>query len=52
MRTAGRLDRMTPEQRDLLRKQIDARVRERLVGQSKRGGSRNGQVVKLPRAKP
>ena len=31
MRKAGRLvGRMTPEQRDLLRKQIDARIRERL----------------------
>ena len=42
---------MTPEQRDLLRKLIDVRVRERLVGQSKRGGSHNGQVATLPRAK-
>ena len=42
---------MTREQRDLLRKQIDVRMRERLDGQSKRGGSHAGDVSKLPRAR-
>ena len=47
MRVAG----MTPEQRDSLRKQIDARARERLAEQSKFGGSHAGDVPKRPRAK-
>ena len=36
MRVTG----MTPEQRDSLRKEIDVRVRERMGGLSKRGGTR------------
>jgi hypothetical protein len=51
MRTARLIGRMTRGQRDLLRKQIDVRARERLAGQSKRGGSHAGDVPKLPRAK-
>ena len=52
MKTAGLIGRMTREQRDLLRKQIDVRARERLAKQSKFGGSHAGDVPpKLPRAK-
>ena len=42
---------MTPERRELLRKLIDVRVRERMDGQSKRGGSHAGDVSKLSRAR-
>ena len=45
MRVAG----MTPAQRESLRKEIDVRVRERMGGLSKQGGSPPGS--KLPRAK-
>ncbi len=51
MRTARLIGRMTREQRDLLRKQIDVRMRERLEGRSKRGGSHYGDASKLPRAR-
>ena len=40
---------MTPAQRESLRKEIDVRVRERMGGLSKQGGSPPGS--KLPRAK-
>ena len=40
---------MTREQRDVLRKKIDARMRERLAGLSKRGGSHIGPMPKKPR---
>jgi hypothetical protein len=43
MRVAG----MTPEQRDSLRKEIDVRVRERMGGVSKRGGSPPGSKLPL-----
>jgi hypothetical protein len=46
---AVRVAGMTPEQRDSLRKEIDVRVRERMGGLSKHGGSPPGS--KLPRAK-
>jgi len=45
-RSAGRL---TPEQRDSLRRQIDTRVRERLSELSGRGASPGGYVPRLPR---
>ena len=51
MRTAGGLVyRMTREQRDLLRKQIDTLIRERLVGEPARRGPRHmGDAPKRPR---
>ena len=39
---AMRVTGMTPEQRDSLRKEIDVRVRERMGGVSKQGGSPPG----------
>ena len=43
---------MTREQRDLLRQQIDVRMRERLAEKPKFGGYHAGDVLKkLPRAK-
>jgi hypothetical protein len=40
---------MTREQRDFLRKLIDARMRERLDGLAVRGGSPPGSVPRPPR---
>ena len=54
MSTARPVGCMTREQRDLLRKQIDVRMRERLARLSKQGGSPPGskppQVTALARA--
>ena len=44
---AMRVAAMTPEQRDSLRKEIDVRVRERMGGVSKRGGSPPGSKLPL-----
>ena len=49
MRAAGLLGCMTRDQRDFLRKQIDARMRERLDGSSKGGPRPLGHAT--PRAK-
>ncbi len=53
-RLAGEEGLLTPEQRDLLRKQIDARVRERLAARGERRiASPGGYVPKPPKqAKP
>ncbi len=51
MRTGDLLGRLSREQRDYLRKQIDVRVRERLVVLAKGGGRPPGHVTKLRRAK-
>jgi hypothetical protein len=39
---------LTPEQRDLLKKQVDARTRERLGERAKRHGARPGGHVRKP----
>ena len=49
MTTTGPAYRMTPEQREFLRKQIDVRVRERLDKLPVRGGSPPGSVPSTPR---
>ncbi len=49
MRTAGLVGRMTREQRDVLRKQIDARVRARLSAMAPKGPRQTGHVPTAPR---
>ena len=51
MRTGDLVGRLSREQRDDLRKQIDVRVRERLEVLAKLGGRPRGHVSKLRRAK-
>ena len=49
MRTAGLRGRMTREQRDFLRKQIDVRMRERLSAMAPKGPRPTGYVPAAPR---
>ena len=49
---AIRVTGMTPEQRDSLRKEIDVRVRERMSGLSKHGGSPPGSKPQRSKVPP